>query len=378
MTGTILIAGASGVIGSAAVEHFARLPGWRVIALSRRLPVVATDCQFAHLPVDLSNEEACRTALAALPGVTHLIYAAACEQEGLVAGWRDPATMALNGQMFANLIGPLAANANLRHVSLLQGAKAYGAHVHPVAIPLREDRPRDPHANFYWLHEDTLREASARWGFAFTIWRPQVLLGTAPGVAMNPVIPIGAYAAIARERGVPFAMPGNSTAIWELVDAGLLAEAMAWAAGAAAADGQTFNITNGDVFVLHDAWPELAASLGLPSDGPAPRNFAEFFAQPESAAAWSALAARYRLREPVLERLLGQSHHYIDLLGGERIAAKAQPVLLSTIKLRQAGFAGCRDSLSALLAQLAAMSDLHLMPQLAPSPDIRSAQNGMP
>ena len=364
MSRTILIAGASGVIGSAAVEHFARLPDWRVIALSRRLPVVAADCRFAHLPVDLDDPEACRTALAALPEVSHLIYAAACEQEGLVGGWRDPATMALNGQMFANLLDPLAATGKLRHVSLLQGAKAYGAHYHPVSIPLREDAPRDPHPNFYWLHEDRLREASARRGFQFTIWRPQILLGTAPGVAMNPVIPIGAYAAITCERGLPFAMPGSGSAIWELVDAGLLAEAMAWAADAGSAARQTLNITNGDVLVLRDAWPALAESLGLPSKGTAPRSFAEFFAQPESAAAWSAIASRHGLRETSLERLLGQSHHYIDLLGSERIAGKAQPVLLSTIKLRQAGFAECRDSLSSLQAQLAAMTELNLLPPL--------------
>lgn len=364
MTQTILIAGASGVIGSAAVERFARLPGWQVIALSRRLPVVAADCQFAHLPVDLSDAVACRTALATSPEVTHLIYAAACEQEGLVEGWRDPATMALNGQMFANLIDPLADTGKLRHVSLLQGAKAYGAHVHPVSVPLREDGPRDTHPNFYWLHEDRLREASARSGFSFTIWRPQVLLGTAPGVAMNPVIPIGAYAAIARERGQTFAMPGGGNAILELVDAGLLAEAMAWAATARAAEGQTFNITNGDVFILRDAWPEIAALFGLAEQGTPLRSFADFFAQPESIAAWSAIASRHGLREPSLNHLLGQSHHYIDLLNGERIAGKARPVLLSTIKLRQAGFAGCRDSLSSLLAQLAAMTDLHLLPPL--------------
>ena len=378
MTRTLLIAGASGVIGSAAVERFAREPGWRIIALSRRLPVVAADCDFAHLSVDLSDAAVCRTALAAVPAATHLIYAAVSEKEGLVEGWRDPATMALNGQMFANLIEPLAATGHLRHVSLLQGAKAYGAHHHPVAIPLREDRPRDPHPNFYWLQEDKLRETSARCGFAFTIWRPQVLLGAAPGAAMNPVVPIGAYAAIARERGLPFALPGSGNAIWELVDAGLLAEAMDWAADDRSGAGQTFNITNGDVFVLRDAWPEIAAGLGLRTEGTAPRNFAEFFAQPESAEAWTAIAVRHGLREPSLERLLGQSHHYIDLLNSERIAGKAQPVLLSTIKLRQAGFAGCRDSLSSLLAQLAAMSDLQLMPPLAPSPDIRSAQNGMP
>ena len=32
----ILIAGASGVVGAAAVEHFASLPDWQVVALSRR------------------------------------------------------------------------------------------------------------------------------------------------------------------------------------------------------------------------------------------------------------------------------------------------------------------------------------------------------
>ena len=364
MTRSLLIAGASGVIGSAALEHFARKPGWQVVALSRRLPVVAADCEFAHVAVDLSDAAAIRFAVAALPGVTHLIYAAVAEKEGLAEGWRDPATIALNGQMFANLIDPLADTGHLRHVSLLQGAKAYGAHYHPVTIPLREDGPRDPHPNFYWLQEDKLRQAGARCGFSFTIWRPQVLLGAAPGAAMNPVIPIGAYAAITRERGLPFAMPGSGNAIWELVDAGLLAEAMAWAADAGSAACQTLNITNGDVFVLRDAWPVLAARLGLPPEGPAPPSFVDFFAQPESVAAWSAIVSRHGLREPSLQSLLGQSHHYIDLLGGERIAGKARPVLLSTIKLRQSGFAGCRDSLSSLLAQLAAMTELKLLPPL--------------
>ena len=39
----ILIAGASGVVGAAAVEHFASLPDWQVVALSRR-PVRVVRC----------------------------------------------------------------------------------------------------------------------------------------------------------------------------------------------------------------------------------------------------------------------------------------------------------------------------------------------
>ena len=359
---TLLVAGASGVIGAGAVEHFARL-GWPVFALSRRAPLVAEDCAFTHVCADLTDGAACAEAVSALPPVTHLIYAAVAEAPGLVTGWRDEALMAVNAAMFENLLSPLAASGSLRHVSLLQGAKAYGAHVHPVSVPLREDAPRDPHANFYWLHEDALRASAAAAGFTFTIWRPQVLIGTAPGAAMNPVLPIAAYAAICRERGLPFALPGTAAGLWELVDTGLLAEAMAWAATSPAAAGETFNITNGDAFVLRHAWDALASALGLESHGDAPPDFAAFFAEPVNQQAWAALAHKHGLIEPSLDALLGQSHHYLDLLSSPRLAERT-PVLLSTIKLRQAGFGACRDSLSALFAHIQRMTDLRLMPPL--------------
>jgi hypothetical protein len=46
------------------------------------------------------------------------------------------------------------------------------------------------------------------------------------------------------------------------------------------------------------------------------------------------------------------------------LANKASPALMSTIKLRQAGFAGCRDSLDALITQLGNMSARGLLPPL--------------
>ncbi|MBU6266703.1 MAG: NAD-dependent epimerase/dehydratase family protein [Sphingomonadales bacterium] len=360
----VVIAGASGVIGSAALDRFGRLPGWRVTALSRRRPVVPEGARFDHLALDLADGAACADAVAAMAPVTHLVFAAVSETPGLAAGWRDPGQIAANAALFDNLVEPLARAGALRHVSLLQGAKAYGAHVHAVQVPLRERQPRDDHANFYWRHEDRLRAEAARAGFGFTIWRPQVLLGWAPGAAMNPVAAIGAYASLCREQGHAFALPGDSEALWEMVDAGLLADAMAWAAAAPEAVGETFNVTNGDVFVLRHAWDELAARLGLATAGAAPAGFHALFAQPESEAAWGRLAARHGLLEPSLAGLVGQSDHYLDLLLAPRIAAKANPVLLSTIKLRQAGFAGCRDSLESLCDQLARMVALKLLPPL--------------
>ena len=360
----LLVAGASGVIGTAAVEHFARLPGWRVTALSRRRPVVADDLVFDHLSVDLRDGAACAAAVAGLQSVTHLVHAAVAEAPGLATGWRNPATIADNGALFANLLAPLAQAGTLRHVSLLQGAKAYGAHVHPVTVPCHEDQPRDDHPNFYWLHEDLLRKTASASGFDFTIWRPQVLLGWAPGAAMNPVAAIGAYAALCQARGAAFVLPGSSEALWELVDAALLAEAMAWAVDAPAAAGETFNLTNGDVFVLRHHWPELAQRLGLASEGVAPAGFHALFADPQAQADWQELVRLHGLVEPRLEALVGQSDHYLDLLLGSRIATRVSPVLLSTIKLRQAGFSPCRDSLAALIGNLERMIELRLLPPL--------------
>ena len=364
----IAIVGASGVIGSAAVEHFSKLPGWDVTALSRRQPVVCKTAKFRHVSIDLADRAACTAQLFALPPISHLVYAAVREASGLVGGWIDTDLIELNGRMFANLLDPVAATGHLRHLSLLQGTKAYGAHLHSVETPLRESAPRDDHANFYWLHEDHARRCATQSQFNITIFRPQVLFGSAPGAAMNPVAAIGAYAAICREIGAPFVLPGEGEALFEAVDAGLLAEAFAWAATNELAANQTFNITNGDVFVLRQSWPRLASSFGCPTQGPAVPSFAEFFARAASVEAWSALAARHGLREANLGQLLGQSHHYLDLLTSRRSTQRALPLMLSTIKLRQAGFGACRDSEGSLLHWLRRMTELQLLPDLEGPP----------
>jgi nucleoside-diphosphate-sugar epimerase len=121
-TRTLLIAGASGIVGRAALEHFAARPGWRVIGLSRRRP----DTDGEHLTVDLADRQACEARLGALSGVTHLLYAALYEKPGLIPGWREQDQMQTNLAMLRNCVEPLlSANPSLRHVSLLR--TAYGA-----------------------------------------------------------------------------------------------------------------------------------------------------------------------------------------------------------------------------------------------------------
>ena len=103
---TILIVGASGVVGAAALNHFASLPDWNVIALSRRfvnLPFLAQ-----HISVDLTDRQACEQAASSLSEVTHIFYSALYELPELVAGWQDPRQMAVTEAMLRNLLDALA------------------------------------------------------------------------------------------------------------------------------------------------------------------------------------------------------------------------------------------------------------------------------
>jgi len=339
--GTVLIAGASGVVGHAAAEHFLGREGWQVVTLSRRAPELAGG---RHLALDLRDRPACEAAAAGLAGVTHLVYAALYEKPGLVAGWREQEQMDLNLAMLRNLLDPLLRHApGLRHVSLLQGTKAYGVHLRPIAVPARERWPRDAHANFYWLQEDHLRAQAAAHGFGFTIWRPQVVFGDVLGVAMNVTPIIGVYAAICREEGRPFGFPGGPRYVLEATDARLLARAFEWAAAAPAARDETFNITNGDVFVWHNVWPAIAEVLGVEAGPPERGLLAELL--PAKAELWDRIVAKHGLKRLRLQEILGESHHYADFtFAAMARSAAPPPALVSTIKLRQAGFADCIDT----------------------------------
>src|SRR3954449_11820393 len=177
----VLIAGASGLVGYAAMRVFGADPECDVIALSRRGPVVSQGARF--LPVDLPDADACERLAASVSGVTHLVYAALYERPGLVAGWQEREQIETNARMFRNLLDPLERHAtNLKHVTLLQGTKAYGVHVRPLAVPAREGRSElRQQANFYWQQEDYLRGARRGQDWRFTILRPVLIIGEAIG-----------------------------------------------------------------------------------------------------------------------------------------------------------------------------------------------------
>ena len=340
----VVVFGATGVVGRAAVEHFAATDACDVVAVSRRpleLPGVE------HVSVDLADEAAAARAIAspAFRGTTHVVYAALQESPDLVRGWQDEALMARNLDLFAHALGPLAAaeGATVRHVSLLQGAKAYGLHLGRSPLPAKERTPRDPHQNFYFLQEDALRSLADGAAWSWTILRPQVVFGESFASPMNLVPAIGVFAALERERGHALSFPGGPPSVQEAVDARLLARALAWAAEAPAARDEIFNVTNGDVYCWHDVWPRIAAVFGMDVGEPAPQQLAE--AMPPRADEWSAVVQRHGLRSPGdMGEFVGGSWTYADILFGAPGRARSLPALLSTVKIREAGFHDCVDS----------------------------------
>lgn len=356
MTGRALVAGASGLVGHAAAERFADAGGWDVVAVSRRrvdIPGVR------WRPLDLLDAAACRAAISELDGITHVVYAALQEQPGLFAGWTDDELIDRNAQMARNLLGPLVAAApELEHISLLHGTKAYGLH-HPdlgtagVHMPLRERDPLRQHRNFYFEQEQYLRDLQrAGAGFRLTTFRPTFIYGTAAGANMNPLLPIVAYGVMLRERGEPLHFPGAfGDLIREAVDASLLADALVWATEAPDVDGEAFNVTNGDVFTWDGVWPVIAGSLGMEVGEQRPTLLAEWI--PRHAEWWAAPAHRVdrgHVGTPrdIVDHIGGNSLVYADLVLGSTIHLAGAPrpdvIVNSTVKLRQAGFAGCLDT----------------------------------
>ncbi len=345
MRKTILIAGASGLIGRAAIEHFARHDDWRVIALSRRAPEV--DVEVEHLPLDLLDRAAVEAAAPRLRDVTHLVYAALMEKPGLVRGWREREQMETNIAMLRHLFEPLSRHAaGLHHVSLFQGTKAYGVHLHPVPVPARENAPRDSHENFYWLQEDYLRQRRQGASWALTIWRPQLVFGHANGSPMNMLAALAAYAAICREQSLPFSWPGGASYLNEAIDARLIARALHWAAQSDTARDETFNITNGDVFDWPSLWPVLAEIFGLEVGPPQPQFLADTLLARDEI--WQRHQRRHGLAEIGLQSFAGDSLQYADFIFAAHARKPPPPVLVSTVKLRQAGFADCIDTVQML------------------------------
>jgi nucleoside-diphosphate-sugar epimerase len=331
--GHILVTGATGLVGRAAMEHFARA-GYKTTGVSRRRPFDTYGARFVS--VDLADEAACREAFSGLGDVTQIVFAALHEEPDLVSGWTSEAHVERNAAMLRNTVEAIAPNApGLRNVTVLQGPKAYGAHVKPMKIGAREDRDEDRTVpNFYWAQEDYIKDRSYGQGWGWTILRPCFVMGMAVGGAMNLIGAIGLYAALLRHRGEPLHFPGSRGGVSQPTDTDLMARAIEWAGQAEAARDQVFNIANGDLFSLAEIWSAIADSLGMEVGDDRPFLFVEEV--PGRASEWDQICEKNGLIAPDAATFLGQSTQFADWIFARASAGLRGSI--STVKLQNAGF----------------------------------------
>lgn len=350
-----LVLGALGLVGRSVVEALEG-SGHPVLAVSRRPPDFPTAARFISL--DLLDRGRCARTFGAaeFADVTHVVYAALHERDDLIAGWRDPEQIRINTEMLRNVLDFVAP---LEHLSLLQGTKAYGAHIAPMKLPGKETDPRHPGENFYWSQEDLVRDRAAAAPWTFTIFRPQVVCGSAVGSPMNLVAAIGVYAAVSRARGEPLRFPGGPGVITEATDADLLAEAILWAGCEPACAAETLNVTNGDILEWQALWPTLAEVFAMPAGEPEPRQLARYM--PELAGEWDRIVANHDLRPLTMEQLIGSSWQFADAVFG--YGGRGAVTLLSTVRIRQLGFHRCLDTEAMFRNLLKRLQAARVLPQ---------------
>lgn len=366
-TGKVLMAGALGLAGRAAVQHFLR-QGWEVVGLSRRTPEqayrdFATEAEF--ISCDLRDAADCKAKLSGLTDVTHIIYAAVYETSDLAAGWTQDAEdfVGTNVRMLENFLDVmLPTAAGLKQMTVFQGAKAYGVHTGAAKLPAKESDPRHISIGFYSPQEDLVRQRQQGQAWSWTIFRPQMISGFATGAPISCLPGVGVYAAVCRELGIPLRFPGRADGPLEAVDVDLLAKALEWAATDPRCANEIFNIHNGDVFCWPHVFERIADEVFDMETAPAHTEYLSVV-MADKAPLWREMVKKYRLADYPMEALVASWQvvdFFLDYGDRNRLS------LLSTIKARRHGFHECEDSEEMIIRQLKQMQADRILPPRRP------------
>lgn len=284
-----LVVGAQGVIGRNLVDYLLAEGSWDIIGLARRGG--ETGQRIRYIQVDLLNPDDCRRKLGGLHEVTHIFYTAYQDRPG----WAE--LVPPNLAMLVNVVEavePVAAG--LRHISLMQGYKVYGAHLGPFKTPARETDAHHMPPEFNVDQQNYLEQKQKGKAWSWSAIRPSVVCGFGVGNPMNLAMVIAVYASISKELGLPLRFPGKPGAyhsLLEMTDAGLLARATVWAATDERCANQAFNINNGDLFRWSEMWPKIARYFGLEEAPPLPMSLDIVMADKE--ALWEEMKKKHGL-----------------------------------------------------------------------------------
>lgn len=249
--------------------------------------------------------------------------------------------LTMQAALLSNFLEGLAISKSVpRRVLLQLGAKYYGVHLGPSAVPQEESDERvhlEP--NFYYPQEDCLRDFAQKHGIGWNITRPSWVPGAVPDAAMNLCLPLVIYATIQKHLGKPLEFHSDLNA-WEanqtLSTAHLNCYLAEWAVLERHAKNESFNASDDCPFTWGKFWPRLAERFRVPWTGPStdpsafkeqetpynppPRGFGppaklryrftltEWAKKPEVQQAWKELAEKYQLRDGSLgdvDRIFG-------------------------------------------------------------------------
>ncbi|PYI08329.1 hypothetical protein BO78DRAFT_441708 [Aspergillus sclerotiicarbonarius CBS 121057] len=396
---TAIVCGANGISGDYMLRVLCESPErWtKIFALSRRplnkqwpSHVEHASMDFLNPPAQLASQMEEKNIKADY--VFFFAYVQPTPKEGGSIWSAIEELVKLNTQLLQNFLSALTLTSSpLPKTILLQlGAKYYGIHLGPTAVPQEETDPRIPlEPNFYYPQEDYLRSFAQKHSISWITTRPSGILGAVPDAAMNISLPLAIYASIQKHLQRPLEYPAD-LASWEtskiLSSAqmnGYLAE---WAVLSGHVD-QSFNTTDDCAFTWEKFWPRLAERYHIPWKGPdmdpnaeyheaetpytpPPRGFgppgklkwkftfSEWAKKAEVQDAWREIAQKYGLRERELwdtDRIFG----FVDA-----VLVWSYPMLFSTTRAKKLGFFGFVDSAESLFGVLDEFVDLKMIPPI--------------
>ncbi len=358
----ILVVGATGVAGSAFVEHIREQHAngtcdWKVTGVTRRsqsgdrqkagrneAQITAVEPgSVSYITADLLSDYG---SLKALRDITHVVFA------GFVPAPDFAQQVAPNRDILINCLRALDGNP-LQRIVLIQGMKYYGSHLGPFKTPAREDDPRHAGDNYYYAQQDVLEQSGIDW----TCLRPHVICGTTSiGTPQNILSVIGVYASLTRAAGRALTWPGTAesySSINQATDAGLLARAIAWSLQSPDAANQAFNVTNGDFFRWQHLWPKVAEVFNMPVGEVETQVLSE--KMPLLSDDWQKLIRQFNLQPNAMDSIA----HWPF---ADYILRTGWDVMASTIKIRQSGFSECSDTEQMYLAHLSTLQSQRVLP----------------
>jgi len=323
---TALVVGGNGIIGRSTARHLGTSGNWdKVIVTSFREPDYETRATFVKM--DLTDANAVSQNADALANVTHVFYAAYIEKKTLSE------QTSTNLLLLENLVKGLEKVApRFKHITFIQGGKAYGAHLGKYKTPALETDGRHFPPNFYYSQHDFLVSQSEGKNWSWTALRPDIMVGLAVGNPMNMANLIAVYATLCKELQVPFRFPGPDKAYQVLVnvtDAGILAKAMEYVALNEACYGEIYNVTNGDIFRWEQIWQKMADYFGVEVESPVTFPLTTYMEDKEEL--WAAIVEKYNLKPHTVKELANWAF-------GDFIFNVEADAFFDVNKLRRAGF----------------------------------------